>query len=89
MHNFVFHNPTKVLFGRGTWRLWLETLAWGRKALLVHGQGSLKRNGLHGQIMDNLRESGIEVIEHGGVRSNPLLSHAREGVARRKPPRWR
>ena len=85
MHNFVFHNPTKVLFGRGTLAaLGSETLAWGRKALLVHGQGSLKRNGLHGQIMDNLRESGIEVIEHGGVRSNPLLSHAREGVAKAK-----
>jgi alcohol dehydrogenase YqhD (iron-dependent ADH family) len=85
MHNFVFHNPTKVLFGRGTLAaLGSETLAWGRKALLVHGQGSLKRNGLHGQIMDHLRESGIEVIEHGGVRSNPLLSHAREGVAKAK-----
>lgn len=85
MHNFVFHNPTKILFGRGTLpALGPETAAWGRTALLVYGQSSLKRNGLHAQIMASLQESGIEVVEHGGTRSNPLLSHVRDGVAKVK-----
>ena len=85
MHNFVFHNPTKVLFGRGTLdALGEETQAWGKKALFVYGQGSLKQSGLHGRLVASLRDAGVEVIEHGGVRSNPLLSHAREGIRKAK-----
>jgi alcohol dehydrogenase YqhD (iron-dependent ADH family) len=34
--------------------------------------------------MASLQESGIEVVEHGGTRSNPLLSHVRDGVAKAK-----
>lgn len=81
MHNFVFHNPTKILFGRNTTpAIGPETKAWGGKALLVYGQGSVKRNGVYEQVIASLREAGVEWIEHGGVCSNPLLSHVREGV---------
>ena len=81
MHNFVFHNPTKVLFGRNTIpAIGPETKAWGSRALLVYGQGSVKRNGVYDRVIASLREAGVEWIEHGGVCSNPLLSHVREGV---------
>ncbi len=85
MHNFVWHNPTKVLFGRDTLpKIGAETTVWGKKVLLVSGQASLKRSGLHAQIIHSLHAAGLEIIEHDGVRSNPLLSHAREGVAKAK-----
>ena len=85
MHNFVWHNPTKVLFGRDTLpKIGAETAVWGKKVLLVSGQASLKRSGLHEQITHSLREAGLDIIEHDAVRSNPLLSHAREGVAKAK-----
>jgi alcohol dehydrogenase YqhD (iron-dependent ADH family) len=43
MQNFVFHNPTKILFGRGTVAsLGQETRAWGQRGLLVYGRNSLK-----------------------------------------------
>jgi len=81
MHNFVFHNPTKILFGQGTIEaIGPETRPWGERALLVYGQSSLKRNGLYDRIVASLRAAGLEVAEHGGVRSNPLLSHVREGI---------
>lgn len=85
MHNFVWHNPTKVLFGRDTLpKIGAETTVLGKKVLLVSGQASLKRSGLHEQITHSLREAGADIVEHDGVRSNPLLSHAREGVAKAK-----
>lgn len=85
MHNFVWQNPTKVLFGHGTLaQIGAETAAWGKKVLLVFGQASLKRSGLHAQITQHLVEAGLEVVEFGGVRSNPLLSHARQGIAKAK-----
>jgi alcohol dehydrogenase YqhD (iron-dependent ADH family) len=40
----------------------------------------LKQNGLHDRIVASLHAAGVEVTEHGGVRSNPLLSHVRQGV---------
>jgi hypothetical protein len=83
MQNFVFHNPTKIMFGRNTIpSVGPETLALGQKALLVYGQNSIKENGLYEQVVTALAEAGVTVVEHGGVRSNPLLSHVRQGIAK-------
>jgi len=81
MENFVLESPTKIIFGRETLPLLgRETIALGRKALLVYGRQSLKRNNLHQRICGYLQDSGVEIIEHGGVTSNPLLSHVRQGI---------
>jgi alcohol dehydrogenase YqhD (iron-dependent ADH family) len=81
MHNFVYHNPTKILFGRATIEsIGPETRAWGLRGLLVYGQDSLKYNGLYDRIVKALHEAEVDIVEHGGVRSNPLLSHIRQGV---------
>ncbi len=81
MRNFVLENPTKILFGRDTIaKIGPEARAFGQKALLVYGRESLKRSGLHGQIRQSLDASGITVIEHGGVKANPVVSHVREGI---------
>lgn len=81
MQNFVFHNPTKILFGRGTIEsIGTETRAWGQRCLLIHGRKSLKENGMYDRITDALIKAGVEYTELGGVRSNPLLSDARRGI---------
>ncbi len=81
MQNFVFHNPTKIIFGKNTIpSIGPETLQWGRKCLLVYGGGSIRKNGVYDQVILSLREAGLEIVEHPGVRSNPLLSHVREGI---------
>ncbi len=42
--NFEFYNPTKVLFGKGNLEKLGEVVkAFGNKALLVTGGGSVKR----------------------------------------------
>lgn len=82
MQNFVFQNPTKILFGKGTIpAIGPETVAFGRKVLLVYGSGSIKMNGIYQQVTDSLNLAGAEVVEHPGVQSNPVLSHVREGIA--------
>lgn len=81
MQNFVLHLPTKILFGKDTIaNIGPETAAFGKKVLLVYGSGSIKKNGIYTQVMESLAEAGLTVIEHPGVRSNPVLSHVREGV---------
>ncbi len=75
MHNFVYHNPTKVIFGKGTIpQTGNETAAFGKRVLLVYGCLSAKSNGLLQRVIGSLEEAGCIVVEHGGVRSNPSLA---------------
>jgi hypothetical protein len=82
MQNFVLHQTTKIIFGRETIaKIGPETAAFGKKVLLVYGSGSIKRNGIYRQVVESLVAAGLTVVEHGGVKSNPVLSHVRAGVA--------
>jgi len=81
MQNFVFHNPTRIIFGSGQIaRVGGEVKKWGKKVLLVYGQGSIKKNGIYDKVTSSLREAGITVIEYPGVKSNPVLSHVQGGI---------
>ncbi|NOX25873.1 MAG: iron-containing alcohol dehydrogenase [Deltaproteobacteria bacterium] len=81
MENFVLENPTKIIFGRHTIKsLGAEAAALGRKAILVYGRGSIKKNGIYNDTNDSLRAAGLAVVEHGGVKSNPALGFVREGI---------
>lgn len=81
MDNFVFHNPTKLIFGKGQLEaLRNEVPAYGKKVLLVYGGGSIKRSGLYDQVTSILREIGVEVTELAGVEPNPRLSTVHRGV---------
>lgn len=82
MQNFVFHNPTKVIFGQGTIpKIGSEIAKFNIKSvLLLAGQGSIKTNGVYEQVVQSLVENKIDWVEHWGVRPNPVLSHALEGI---------
>jgi len=85
MTDFEFYSPTKVIFGKGVIsRIAEESEQFGKKALLLYGKDSLKRNGLYDLITDKLKAAGIQLTEHAGVEPNPILSHAREGIAKAK-----
>ncbi len=81
MKNFIFHNPTRIVFGEGTIsKIGKNAKAFGGKALMVYGRSSIKRSGLYSRVIDLLREEAIEIVEFAGVKSNPSLSHLREGI---------
>ncbi|MBI4655314.1 MAG: iron-containing alcohol dehydrogenase, partial [Elusimicrobia bacterium] len=52
----------------------------GKKALFVYGRNSIKKNGVYEAIVKTLKENKVDFIEHAGVKPNPVLSHAREGI---------
>jgi alcohol dehydrogenase YqhD (iron-dependent ADH family) len=81
MQNFIFENPTKIIFGQGQIkRIGQETARYGKKVLLVYGQGSIKKNSVYDQVISSLKDNNITIIEFPGVRSNPILSHAELGI---------
>lgn len=82
MQNFVYYAPTEVIFGKGaeaeTGR---AAKKWGaRRVLLVYGGGSVKKTGLLQRIQRALEDEHIYWEELGGVKPNPRLSLAEEGV---------
>ncbi|MCP8969820.1 iron-containing alcohol dehydrogenase [Ectobacillus ponti] len=81
MLNFAFHNPTKLIFGKGQLaQLKTEVPKHGKKVLLTYGGGSIKRNGLYDQVIGLLEEIGAEVYELSGIEPNPRISTVRKGV---------
>ncbi len=81
MENFLFYNPTKIIFGKGTIKNTArEIKRYGKKPLFVYGAASIKKTGLYGKIVKILKENEIDFVEHAGVKSNPILSHTQEGI---------
>lgn len=81
MKNFVFHNPVKVLFGRGMLdHLPQELAAFGPKILLVYGGGSIKRTGLYDRVTALLVQADKTVFELSGVMPNPRTEKVYEGI---------
>ena len=81
MDNFIFLNPTKIIFGRGTeQQVGAETSRYSRKILLHYGGGSIRKSGLYDRVTTSLREAGVQFMELAGVQPNPRLSLVREGI---------
>ena len=81
MQNFVFENPTKIIFGKGQIpKIGKETSRFGKKVLLVYGMGSIFKNGIYDQVTDSLEKAGVAIIDFPGVKSNPVLSHVNKGI---------
>jgi alcohol dehydrogenase YqhD (iron-dependent ADH family) len=81
MENFTYVNETKIIFGKNTEnQVGKETARYGRKILLHYGGGSIKNYGLYDKVLDSLKDAGLEVIELGGVKPNPVLSMVKKGI---------
>ena len=83
MENFVYHNSTKIIFGKSAeFQVGKEIKKYTNKILLHYGEEYLKKVGakLYDNIIKSLRENEIEIIELSGVKPNPRLSLVREGI---------
>ncbi|MGM0877793.1 MAG: iron-containing alcohol dehydrogenase [Bacillota bacterium] len=81
MQDFIFHNSTKIIFGKDKEQIvGEESVAYGKKILLHYGGGSIKSSGLYDRVVTSLREQDIEIFELGGVKPNPRVSLVREGI---------
>ncbi len=81
MQNFVFRNPTKLIFGKDQLeQLKTEIPQFGKKVLLVYGGGSIKRNGIYDNVISILKDINAEVFELTGVEPNPRVSTVKKGI---------
>ena len=78
MNNFVFQNPTKLIFGKGQIAQLGKELPKGKKILVTFGGGSVKRNGVYEQVVKALE--GFDYLEFWGIEPNPKVETLRKAV---------
>jgi len=78
----MWHNPTRVIFGRGAEKRIGEELvgAGTYRVLFVHGKRSIYDSGLHNSILDDLERNNIDCYRTPGVSQNPTLGMAETGI---------
>ncbi|OSM97471.1 alcohol dehydrogenase [Lonsdalea populi] len=78
MNNFTLHTPTKILFGEGQIANIAAEIPEDARILIVYGGGSIKRNGVLGQVHDAL--AGRTITEFSGVEPNPTYETLMKAV---------
>lgn len=82
MTDFVFQNPTKIIFGdEAELKIVADIKERGhKKTMLVYGMGSIKQNGLYDRVVRRIIKNELGFTDFGGVRANPVLSFVRDGI---------
>jgi NADP-dependent alcohol dehydrogenase len=79
MLNFELYNPTNLVFGKGQIEKLGTLVPAGAKILLAYGGGSIFKNGIHEQVIKNLK--GHEIVEFSGIEPNPHFETLMKAVA--------
>lgn len=85
MHNFTYHNPTELVFGKGTIARLGKLIPADKRIMLTFGGGSVRRNGIYDQVARALE--GREWVEFWGIEANPSVETLREAIALGKQER--
>ncbi len=78
MKNFIFQNPTRLVFGKGQIEKLSELLPQDVKLMITLGSGSVTRNGVYDQVKEALR--GRNFIEFWGIEPNPRVETLRKAI---------
>lgn len=79
--NFSFYNPTRLIFSAGNLtRLGEVVSVKGKRALLVTGGGSVKRNGTFDRAVASLNKAEVTVVECSGIEPNPRITSVIRGA---------
>lgn len=79
MDNFIYHNPTKLVFGKGTIARLSMLIPEDKHILITFGGGSVRHNGVYDQIVEALE--GRDYVEFWGIEPNPTVETLREAIA--------
>ncbi|MDL2230624.1 iron-containing alcohol dehydrogenase [Alistipes sp. OttesenSCG-928-L06] len=78
MYNFIFQNPTKLIFGKGEIARLAKEIPADKKIMLTFGGGSVKKNGVYDQVTEALK--GHNTVEFWGIEPNPSVETVRKAV---------
>ena len=74
MENFSFYNPVRLHFGSDAlYKIHERTPLYGRRALIMYGQGSVKKHNILVKVTNQLSQAGLTFVEYGGIKPNPVV----------------
>lgn len=79
MNNFIYYNPTKLVFGKGQIARLPKLIPADKRIMITFGGGSAKRNGVYDQVVKALE--GRHFIEFWGIEANPSVETLRKAIA--------
>ncbi|MDE7356149.1 MAG: iron-containing alcohol dehydrogenase [Rikenellaceae bacterium] len=79
MNNFIFCNPTELIFGKGTIESIGKHVPSGSTVMMTYGGGSIKKNGVYDRVTKAL--GGCRLVEFGGIEPNPCYETLMKAVA--------
>ena len=71
MQNFTFHNPVKVVFGRGSIADLIDLVPRDVRILMTYGGGSIKLNGVYDQVMAGLQPFDPHILRADAFANLP------------------
>lgn len=82
MEDFLFFNPTKIVFGsEAELKIVPHIKEFApKKILILYGMGFVKSSGLFDRVVRRLIKNELFFTEFGGVKPNPTLSHTKEAI---------
>lgn len=78
MHNFIFHNPTRLIMGKGMISELEKEIPADKKIMITFGGGSVKKNGVYEQVKKALAHH--DTIEFWGIEPNPAIETLRKAI---------
>lgn len=78
MNNFIFHNPTQLMFGKGMIEKLTTAIPAVHRIMITFGGGSVKKNGVYDQVIKALKHR--DCIEFWGIEPNPTIETLREAI---------
>ncbi|MCX4290754.1 MAG: iron-containing alcohol dehydrogenase [Odoribacter sp.] len=78
MNNFIFQNPTRLIFGKGMIAELAKAIPANKRIMVTFGGGSVKKNGVYEQVQKALQ--GREYIEFWGIEPNPAIETLRKAI---------
>ncbi|NCA71191.1 MAG: iron-containing alcohol dehydrogenase [Sphingobacteriia bacterium] len=78
MQNFIFHNPTRILFGAGQIAAIADEIPADARVMITYGGGSVVKHGTLDEVKSAL--SGRDPILFGGIEPNPTYETLMQAV---------
>lgn len=78
MDNFIFYNPTRLIFGKGMIAQLSQQIPANKRIMITFGGGSVKTNGVYEQVIQALE--GRDYTEFWGIESNPDISTLKKAI---------
>lgn len=82
MHNFIFHQGTKIVFGGSCVKEYLASFVqeYGPNVLLASGEHSAQYSGIYAEVRQTLQRAGKQVVEFSGIRPGPDYAAVQRGA---------